>query len=265
MVEGISIEILGPLRIAARNQYSTIGASRVRTLLAVLAFSPGEVVSIDFLISELFSEQPSKNPKNALQANMRRLRTSLEAATGVPGHTLVSTSANGYLLNLPPDAVDAERFSALAARGAALVHERPQEATTLLEEALTLWRGLALLDVSGGLHCQAQLNLLNNQRLGAFEDLYEARLLTGSARSIVNELEQLTISHPERERIAILLILALYQTDRQGDALAAFQRIREWLNMELGLEPGKKLRRLQRAILTQDPSIDSGLLLMETL
>ncbi|MGW4808130.1 AfsR/SARP family transcriptional regulator [Kitasatospora sp. NPDC004272] len=255
----VSVEILGSLRVSVDDRYDGIGANRVRTLLAVLSFSVGEVVSMDVLIEELFSDQASKNPKNALQANMRRLRTSLELATGVPGNLLVPTSANGYLLDLPPEAVDARRFDTLAARGAALLRDQPYEAAQQLEEALRLWRGPALLDVSGGLRCDSQVNRLNSRRLDALEDLYEARMSVGAGGNTANELEQLACEHPERERISELLMLALYRAGRQGEALATFQRVRSWLNTELGLEPRKKMRGLQQAILAQDPSIDAGL------
>lgn len=256
----LKVELLGPLRVTVGDRHGAIGASRVRALLALLALSPGEVISMDFLLDEFFFEQASKNPKNALQANVRRLRAFVESATGTPGHLLVETSANGYVLNLGRQAVDAHQFTGLAARGAALVHEQPHEAHALLEKALQLWRGPALLDVTGGRHSQAHANQLNNQRLGALEDLYEAQLVIGRARNIANELGQLAMEHPERERISMLLMLALYQTGRQADALAAFNRVRTWLSTELGLEPGKRIRRLQQAILTQDPAIEHGAL-----
>ncbi|MFE3323812.1 BTAD domain-containing putative transcriptional regulator [Streptomyces sp. NPDC059176] len=253
-----ALQILGPLRFSVDNRHGTIGANRVRTLLAVLGLTPREVVSIDFLVEELFGEIPSKNPKNALQANIRRLRSFLEQTTGVPGNLLVRTSNNGYLLDLPSEAVDARRFEALAAKGAGLVRDRPLEAIAVLEEALRLWRGPALLDVAGGHRCRTQASLLNNQRVASLEDLYGARLAVGvDDRNTVQGLEQLAAEHPERERISELLMLALYRTGRQGEALAAFQRVRSWLKSELGLEPGKSMRRIQQAILAQDPAIDA--------
>ncbi|MFD5409710.1 AfsR/SARP family transcriptional regulator [Streptomyces nojiriensis] len=241
------------------NHTRSLGANRVRTLLAVLAFTPGEVVSVDLLMEELATDQDSKNPKNALQANMRRLRTSLEDMTGVPGNLLVRTSANSYLLDLPRDAVDAHRFDDLATRGSALLHDSPHEAAQLLDEALRLWRGQALADVAGGLTCIAHANRLAGRRLGALEDLYEARLRIGREAAVVSALEQLACEHPERERMSELLMLALYRVGRQGDALAVFQRVRAWLNTELGLEPRKRMRRIQEAILMQDPAIDAGM------
>lgn len=256
----LSIELLGSTQVTVGGHARRLGANRVRTLLAVLAFAPGEVVSVDLLMEELSTDQDSKNPKNALQANMRRLRTSLEEVTGVPGNLLVRTSANGYLLDLAPDAVDALRFDDLAARGSALLHDAPHEAALLLDEALRLWRGQALADVAGGLRCIAYANGLAGRRLGALEDLYEARLSIGrEAAAVVSALEQLAAEHPERERMSELLMLALYRVGRQGDALAVFQRVRAWLNTELGLEPRKKMRRIQEAILLQDPAIDAGM------
>ncbi len=258
----LGIDFLGPFQVSVGHTRSSVGPNRARTLLAVLAFTPGQVVSMDFLIDELLTGAPSKNPRNALQAGMHRLRTALEKVTGLPGSSLVCTSANGYLLDVPDHAVDAHRFDRLATRGSALVQRSPDEAITVLEESLQLWRGAALLDVSGGLRCQTQVTRLNNQRLSALEDLYEARLISG-AGNVVGGLEQLAAEHPERERISELLMLALYRSGRRREALETFHRARSWLRVELGLEPGRKIRSLQEAILTEDSAIDAGRFPME--
>ncbi|MBZ6172321.1 AfsR/SARP family transcriptional regulator [Streptomyces olivaceus] len=251
----LELELLGPSRVVWEGHALTIGPHRARALLAVLAFTPGEVVSTDFLIDELLADGNSKNPKNALQASMHRLRTTLDD-NGIPGAPLVRTSVGGYLLALPRAAVDTHRFEELAARGSVLVREDPRAAIPLLEQALRLWRGQALADVAGGRRCESQAVRLEGLRLGALEDLYEARLAVRTDRSTVAELEQLAIEHPGRERISALLMIALYRSGRQGEALATFQRVRTWLNRELGLEPGSTMRGLQRAILVQDPMLD---------
>ncbi|MER5551545.1 AfsR/SARP family transcriptional regulator [Streptomyces sp. NPDC002793] len=251
----LELELLGPSRVVWGGRAVTIGPHRARALLAVLAFTPGEVVSTDFLIDELLADGRSKNPKNALQASMHRLRTTLEDY-GIPGAPLVRTSVGGYLLALPRPAVDAHRFEELAARGSALTRTDPRAAVRHLEEALRLWRGPALADVAGGRRCESHTVRLEGLRLGALEDLYEARLAVSFDRSTVAELEQLAIEHPERERISELLMIALYRSGRQGEALATFQRVRSWLNGELGLEPGSTIRAVQKAILVQDPWLD---------
>ncbi|MFG3114876.1 BTAD domain-containing putative transcriptional regulator [Streptomyces sp. NPDC048197] len=254
----VSVGLLGPLQVAHRGKSYGVGPNRARALLAVLALSAQEVVSIDFLIDELLTDRPWKNPKNALQAGVHRLRDALERITGTPGTLMVRTSANGYLLDVPPARVDAHRFDTLAAQGAALLPHAPDGAVAVLEEALALWRGDALLDVLGGLRCQNQMSRLASQRLSTLEDLYEAKLVGGGYR-VVNGLEQLALEHPERERLTELLMVALYRSGRQQEALATFQRVRSWLQDELGVEPGRKLRSLQRAILTQDVAIDARL------
>ncbi|WP_345039781.1 AfsR/SARP family transcriptional regulator [Streptomyces sannanensis] len=251
----LKLEMLGPSRVVWDGHAITIGPHRARALLAVLAFTPGEVVSTDFLIDELLADGNSRNPKNALQASMRRLRTILDD-NGIPGGRLVRTSVGGYLLALPRPAVDAHRFEELAARGSALARDDPRAAIPLLEQALRLWRGPALADIAAGRRCGSQVARLEGLRLGALEDLYEARLAFRTDRSTVAELEQLAIEHPERERISELLMIALYRSGRQGEALATFQRVRTWLNRELGLEPGSAMRALQKAILVQDPTLD---------
>ncbi|MEZ7003796.1 BTAD domain-containing putative transcriptional regulator [Streptomyces sp. AD55] len=247
--------MLGPSRVVRDGRAITIGPHRARALLAVLAFTPGEVVSTEFLIDELLADGNSKNPKNAIQASMHRLRTTLDD-NGIPGGPLVRTSVGGYLLALPRSAVDAHRFEGLTARGSALTRDDPRAAIPLLEQALRLWRGPALTDIAGGRRCESQAARLEGLRLGALEDLYEARLAVSTDRGTVAELEQLAIEHPERERISELLMIALYRSGRQGEALAAFRRVRTWLNRELGLEPGSAMRALQKAILVQDPVLD---------
>ncbi|MFF4399818.1 BTAD domain-containing putative transcriptional regulator [Streptomyces sp. NPDC001480] len=225
-------------------------------MLTMLALNAGQVVAFDELIDELWGEAPLKNTRNALQANVKRMRKSLvELGLEGPDQTLIRTVDNGYMLDVPDDALDAHRFLRMAERGAGLVNERPLEARDVLRESLAMWRGPALLDVSDGPRCRAVALRLDEQRKTAREDLIEAQLRAGEAGVVVAELKQLLAQYPERERFSEQLMIALYRCGRQSEAVDIFHRTRRWLDEELGLQPSRRLHTLYQAILMQDPSL----------
>jgi DNA-binding SARP family transcriptional activator len=247
------IDILGTLSLTGVNgKKFNIGSRKLRTVVALLALSPCTPVPIDELVEELWAERPVGNAPNALQANVARLRKLLETVSGRPGGELVRTSSGGYVLDVPPEDVDAHEFVTLADSGAKILQERPREAVDLLQRALRLWRGPALVDVPDGTRCRAGAGYLEERRLAAREDLVAARLSTGEERAVVSELRQLVAEHPERERLSEQLMLALYRTGRQTEALDAFHSLRNWLDEELGLQPNREVRGLYQAILSQD-------------
>jgi DNA-binding SARP family transcriptional activator len=246
------IDLLGTLSVSDSGQRSDVGSRKVRTVLALLALSPGVPIPFYRLVDELWADKPMGNTRNALHANIARLRKILESADGRRGDELVRTVSNGYLLDIPKESVDVYRFLGLADRGAVLVESCPTEATILLEQALRLWRGPALFDVPDGPWCQAEATRLNERRLTAREDLIAARLANAEERTLVSELKQLVAEYPERERLSEQLMLALYRSGRQTEALSVFHYTRQWLGNELGLEPGRALRTLYQAILEQD-------------
>jgi DNA-binding SARP family transcriptional activator len=248
----MEIQILGSLVLVAGERRIAIASRRVRTVLALLSLSPGTAVPFDQLVDEIWTDKPIGNARNALQANILRLRKLLELVTGRPGDELVRTVGGGYQLIVPSNSVDADRFLALAKRGSAKGKSRPEEAIELLEEALRLWRGPALFDVCDGLRCRIEAARLDERRLAAREDLIAAKLAVGAERGVVSELRQLTAEHPERERFSEQLMLALYRDGRQIEALEVFHHARKRLASELGLEPGRALRQLYQAILVQD-------------
>lgn len=247
------IDILGTLSLIDMNgKKLDIGSRKLRTLVALLALSPRAPVPIDDLVDELWAERPISNARNALQSNVARLRKLVEIVSGRPGDELIRTCSGGYILDIPPADVDAHEFVALADDGAKILEERPQEAADLLQRALRLWRGPALADVPDGARCQSGAGHLEERRLAAREDLVAARLATGRERDVVFELRQLVAEHPERERLSEQLMLALYRTGRQTEALNVFHYLRNWLNDELGLQPNRAIRCLYQAILSQD-------------
>jgi DNA-binding SARP family transcriptional activator len=248
----MEIQILGSLAVTHGESRYGVASTRVRTILALLAVSPGTPLPFDQLVDELWADRPMGNARNALQANVGRLRKLLESVTGRRGDELVRTVGSGYALEIPAESVDARRFLDLAAQGAAHVEHQPAMAVQLLEAALGLWRGPALFDVCDGMRCRIEAAQLDERRLSVREDLITAKLANGEERGIVPELRQLAAEHPERERFSEQLMLALYRDGRQTEALDVFHRARRRLASELGLEPGRALRRLYQAILVQD-------------
>ncbi|WP_245238718.1 AfsR/SARP family transcriptional regulator [Streptomyces sp. MZ04] len=152
---------------------------------------------------------------------------------------------------MPADAVDAVRFSSLADSGHELVTDDPAAAYRLLVEALSLWRGPALMEARDGVRCRISAADLEECRLTAYEDLTEIRLSAGLGRVAIPELRQLAERHMERERLTELFMLALYREGRQSEALAVFHEARRRLADGLGVEPGRSMRRLHQAILQQ--------------
>ncbi|MFF8290564.1 BTAD domain-containing putative transcriptional regulator [Streptomyces sp. NPDC016309] len=230
-------------------------SKRVSSVLALLALAPGQPVPVDQLMDELWGDERMANAKNALQANVTRLRRLLASVAGRDGRDLVRTVGTGYVLDVPAESVDAHRFAGLADRGAALVGPDPALAVRLLEKALGMWRGSALLDVSEGFRCRSASVRLEERRLTAHEDLVTAKLAVGVERVPVPELRQLAAEHPGRERLSELLMLALYRDGRQTEALDVFHRARRRLAEDLGVEPGRSLHAVYEAILHQDDTL----------
>ncbi|MGC4978095.1 AfsR/SARP family transcriptional regulator [Streptomyces sp. DT199] len=227
-------------------------SKRVSSVLALLALAPAQPVPFDQLVDELWGDERIANAKNALQANVTRLRKLLAAVTGREGRDLVRTVGTGYLLDVEPASVDAHRFAVLADEGASLVGRGPAAAVHVLEEALGMWRGAALLDVSEGFRCRTASVRLEERRLTAYEDWVTAKLAVGAERVPVPELRQLATEHPGRERLSELLMMALYRDGRQSEALDVFHQARRRLADDLGVEPGRSLHTVYEAILHQD-------------
>lgn len=248
----MEVQVLGSFFLTFENKQYALASKRVSTVLTLLALSPRELIPSDRLVDELWADRPMGNARNALQANVVRLRKYLESITGTKGGEIIRTIGSGYLLDVPPEAVDAHRFLKLAEDGALLVHRDPAEAIVRLEQALALWRGPALMDACDGLRCRIGAAHLEERRITVYEDLTAAKLAVEAHRVSVSELRQLAAEHSERERLSELLMLALYRDGRQAEALEVFHGARQRLASDLGLEPGRALHRIYQAILTQD-------------
>ncbi|TQM01727.1 AfsR/SARP family transcriptional regulator [Pseudonocardia kunmingensis] len=233
-----------------------LGGPKQRALLATLVAADGRAVSVERLIDLLWGEDPPAKALVSLQSYVARLRRVLEPDRDAraPARTLV-TRAPGYALLLDGHDVDARRFARLLADAQAS-NADPGRAAGLLQTALGLWRGDAyggVADTCAALRTEAAR--LEELRLTAVEELWAAQVALGNHGRAVAELERLVDAHPLRERLWTLLALAQYRSARQGDALATLRRARRRLADEVGLDPGVELRRLEEAVLRQDPAL----------
>src|SRR5262245_26639879 len=254
----MEFRILGPIEVWSEGRQLRLGGVKQRALLAVLLLHRNEVVSVDRLIDELWEDDPPATAVKTAQVHVSQLRKTLgRDQRGNSGEILV-TQSPGYLLRVEADELDADRFERLADEGRrALRSGEPEYATRLLLEALSLWRGSALADFSGDPFAQIEAARLEEARVYAIEDRIDADLALGRHQVLIGELEALIQAHPVRERLRGQLMLALYRSDRQAEALAAYQDARRMLDEELGLEPSESLQRLEHAILVHDPSLDA--------
>jgi YVTN family beta-propeller protein len=244
--------VLGPIEAYADGRSVAVGGGRQRALMALLLMHAGEVVSRDRLIDELWAGKPPPAGSQSLDVYLSRLRKSFREA-GAGG--VLATRAPGYVLYATE--TDAGRFEALAAEGReSLAAGEAARAARILAEALALWRGHAYAEVADESWARAETARLAELRWSATEDRIEAELLIGRHAALVPELELLVTREPTRERLAGQLMVALYRSGRQAGALAAYRTARSCLVEELGLEPGPELRRLEAAVLAQDPALD---------
>ncbi len=245
----MQFRILGPLEVWEDGVELPLGGPRTRALLALLLLHANEVVSADRLIDELWGEDSSETASTALRVNVSRLRKALAA-------DVLVTRAPGYAIRVEPDELDLARFERLVDEARELLSGGELTgASERLRQALGLWRGPALADLAYASFTQGAIARLEEIRLAALELRIETDLALGRARELVAELRACVAEHPLRERLVAFLMTALYQTDRQGEALAVFRQARRTLVDELGIEPGASLQGLERAILQQDPAL----------
>ena len=244
----LEVRLLGPIEVERGGEPVALGGQKPRALLAVLALDPGRVVSVDRLVEALWPGDPPDSAPHAIQVYVSQLRKALGA--------VIVTRPPGYVLDVNPERVDAHRFSRLAQEGrAALEQDDAATAEIVLREALALWRGPALADFLYEPFAQTQIARLEELRTAVVEDRIEADLALGRHLELVSELEALVHAELLRERPRAQLMLALYRSGRQADALAAYRDARDTLVDELGIEPGPELKELEAAILRQDESL----------
>ena len=258
----MDVRILGALEAHLDGAPIDLGVRRDRLCFAVLALHAGSAVRTEQLAEALWPAGPPARWESALQSHISRLRNVLEPgrAPRTPSQR-IETLGDSYVLHLADDELDARRFERSAADGrAALARGEHEQAAHALRSALDEWRGPILVDVADAGLLSPSVHRLDELRLVTSEECAEAELALGEHARVVSDLEALVREYPLRERLWELLLLALYRSGRQADALRRFQEVRAILVGELGIEPGPSLRALETAILQHEssltPSID---------
>ncbi len=242
----VRFRVLGSLEVEVDGVSSQLGGVRQRTVLAVLLMHANEPVATDRLVSESWGGSAPASATKTAQVYVSRLR-------GALGNDILTTTPGGYLLAVPQGALDTDELEELRGRA----HEAdPREAARLLRLGLALWRGPPYADLRYEEALQPEIRRLEELRLATLEERIEADLGAGEASLLVPELEALVAEHPYRERVRGFLMLALYRSGRQTEALETYRQGRQLLDSELGLEPGPELRELERAILAHDPALE---------
>ena len=233
-----------------------IGARQQRALLAILLVNVGRVVSTERILDELWANDPEGKEKT-LWVYISRLRSALEPTRAAHSKgTVLVTRDHGYALTIDPDDVDAHRFGALVEEGRALVRDNPTAAAELLTDALAMWRGEPYEDFTYDDFAQGEITSLREMQLAATEDRVDAEIRTGRHREVIGELDGLMRANPLRERPVELLMIALYRSGRQADALRTYQSHRRTVGEGLGIEPSPELRRIEEQILLHDPRLN---------
>jgi isopentenyl diphosphate isomerase/L-lactate dehydrogenase-like FMN-dependent dehydrogenase/DNA-binding SARP family transcriptional activator len=244
-MSALDFRILGPIQVNDNGRALSLGGSKRRAVLAILLLHANEVVTVDRLVDDLWADRPPQNAAAAIQSHVSRLRKLL-------GADVILTRHGGYTLEVDTTAIDLHRFEQLAAE-AELAD--PVTRAALLRDALELWRGPALADLTLEPFASSESARLEEARLATLESRIEADLALGRHREVVGELRQLVATNPLREGLRGQLIIALYRAGRQAEALAVYREARRILSEELGLEPGPALKELERGILHQDPEL----------
>ncbi len=248
----MEFRILGPVEVRDDGRVIRLGGGKQRAVLALLLLNANRVVASERMIELLWGERPPATAATALHGHISSLRKAL-------GPEVIATRAPGYVLQAGTGELDLERFEQLRAEGLdALERGDPGAAAERLRAALGLWRGEALGDIGFEPFAQPEAARLEGLRLDAVQDRIDADLTAGRGTELVGELERLVAAEPLRERLWAQLMLALYRSGRQAEALDAYRRARQRLVSELGIEPGPELRDLERRILAHDPTLGPG-------
>jgi DNA-binding SARP family transcriptional activator len=246
----MKIGVLGPVEVWVAGRPADAGHARQRAVLAVLALDAGRVVPIEVLIDRVWGEEPPRSVRNIVYGYVARLRVLVGNGTD-PAITL-SRRPGGYLLQAAPDQMDLTRFRRLVAQAADAEDE--ERARRLLGQGAALWRGPALADLDSA-WLNAMRTTLELERVAAAADLGDIRLRCGEHAALVGELTALAAAAPGDERLIGQLMLALYRSGRQADALRRYDLTRRYLADELGADPGPQLSALHRKILRADPGL----------
>lgn len=248
----LEFRILGPLEVVGSAGPVHLGGSKQRGTLAILLLNANRVVAIDTLADQLYAGRAPVTAATQVHRQISELRKALG------DEARIETRTPGYAIRVTPEQLDLKRFERLTEEAAgALARGEPRAALELQREALSLWRGPALADLDEPF-AQNAIRRLEEILLVALEQRLDAELGLGRHRELVGELGELVAQHPANESFVSRLMLALYRSGRQADALDVYRRTRERLVEQFGIEPGRALRELERAILNQDESLDAA-------
>ncbi|GAA2041415.1 hypothetical protein GCM10009757_03880 [Streptomyces cheonanensis] len=256
----MEFHLLGPLEVLHEGERLALGGVRQRAVLGFLLLHANTPVTTRQLIDALWDDNEPATARKILQNAVSGLRRTLAADGGQARSAPRSLPARerGYVLHVPPHRLDLARYARLVERGRArLVAGAWEPAARLLQEALALWRGHALADLIEAGVAWPELTALEEDRWEVLGDKITAELMLGRLAEVTAELSVVTAAEPARERLCAQLMLALYQSGRQADALERYRRTRSAVVEELGALPGRELRDLERAILVQSPVIGS--------
>ena len=245
----LQFRVLGPLEVDAGSGPIPLGGPKQRMVLAHLLIRANELVPAETLVDEVWGEEPPKGARNIIQTYVSHLRKVL-------GHDRIQSQTPGYRLRLDASELDTARFDALLKDAKKALPIDPNIAVGTLDDALALWRGPALADLADQPSLAAEAARLDELRLEAQQDRIEGLLASGAQVRAIGELETALLRHPWRESLWGLLMLALYREGRQAEALSAYQRAREILADELGIDPSPELTRLHERVLNQDPRLE---------
>ena len=256
-VQSMDFGVLGSLEVVAEGETLELGPFKQRALLALLIVNANRVVSTDRILEALWGEEGA-DKENALWVYVSRLRSALEPNREGRGQSAVLVRRDpGYVLTVDPDHIDVHRFEAKLTEGRDLARENPESAIAAFEAALDWWRGGALEEFAYENFASTEIERLEELRIEAVEGRMGAALSLGQSGELVGELESLVRDHPFRERLVGQLMVALYRSGRQSEALRAFERHKRVVAEELGIEPSPELARLEEQILLHDPALAS--------
>jgi len=257
----LTIGLLGPLSAHLNGKPVAPSAAKQRQVLALLALNAGRVVTVSTLIEELWGDNPPRSYSTTLQTYILQLRNAVEAAAPDDScaRQALGTRHCGYLLEEGACQTDVEEFTRLVRAGREAAERGDQGAAAeQFERALALWRGPALVDARTGPILELEVASLEETRLGVLERRIEADLALGRHADMLGELTLTAARNPMNENLCMYLMIALYRSGHVGRSLEAFQRLRSVLQEDLGVEPCSRLQRLQAAILSGDPALDSS-------
>jgi DNA-binding SARP family transcriptional activator len=248
----LQFKVLGPLEVIHDGRVCTPTPPKVRQVLALLLLRANQVVAIDALIEEVWGEDPPLSAVGTMQTYIHQLRKLLDQReVRADGGEWLVTKPPGYLMAVPPSQLDAHTFELLCRQGRQLLDGgRPEQAGQVLRQALARWSGPCLADVGPGRLLEAHAVHLEEQRMRTLELRIQADAELGLHRDLVGEMRSLVMSHPLNEWFHGQLIVALSRSGRRGEALQAYQNLRELLCSQLGLEPQPDLQLLQREVLS---------------